>query len=126
MRKCPVCSQEDYTLSNILLPEGFSLECKFCKQYFSQTTLDWYCESMKEFARIPKGTAPNANNQKRSSVLHKRRLNNIQRYLGKPPQEIHLLDVGASSGLFLSSAQALGFKAEGVEPSEGCRDGHVF
>ena len=60
--------------------------------------------------------------EKRSSVLHKRRLNNIQRYLGKPPQEIHLLDVGASSGAFLSSAQALGFKAEGVEPSEGAAE----
>jgi len=113
---CPIHPTATLLDTKIHLPEGALRQCTQCAQYISQCTSENYFRSMEEF-NVPKGTFPQEKSLQRSFSLHAKRLKKVQRMLNKPFSDIHLLDVGCSSGAFLQSAKALGCQVEGVEPA---------
>lgn len=103
----------------MVLPEGPLKRCTACGQLVSQCSEALYWDSMEEFDD-PKGTIPSENSGVSRLVRRtKKILSKIDYLLGKDHGEIHLLDVGCSSGAFLSVANNLGINAEGVEPAVG-------
>jgi len=77
--------------------------------------------SMLEFD-VPEGTLPSGKSTKRYGQRLSRILLCQARQLGKKPQELHLLDVGCSSGALLFVAHDLGFHITGVEPAGKAAD----
>jgi SAM-dependent methyltransferase len=71
---------------------------------------------MKEFDD-PKGTWPTGKSAERLLRHTKQIVTRIERLLDKKAGDIRLLDVGCSSGSFISAARSLGVEAEGVEPA---------
>lgn len=71
---------------------------------------------MEEF-NDPRGTLPNERSIERRFRRNKKFLDQISKLLGQTPDNIHLLDVGCSSGAFVSTGVQLGYRAEGVEPA---------
>ena len=65
----------------------------------------------------PKGTWPTEGAYRRLLKRTAKLMRRIEGSLGKPRHGIHLLDVGCSSGAFLSAAASLGVRVEGVEPA---------
>ena len=75
-----------------------------------------YRDSMKEFDD-PAGTWPSKEAYRRLLQRTARLVRRIEGLLNKSRDEIHLLDVGCSSGAFLAAAASLGLRVEGVEPA---------
>lgn len=65
----------------------------------------------------PIGTLPHPDSAGRRFQRSRRCLLAIAGMLKRPCREIHLLDVGCSTGFFVSVADRMGFVAEGVEPA---------
>ncbi|HVS26947.1 MAG TPA: class I SAM-dependent methyltransferase [Burkholderiales bacterium] len=116
IQTCPVGCATSLEVSGIVLAEGPLLRCPECGQLISQCSEVRYWQSMQEFDD-PRGTLPSVDSDKRRSQQNAKWLTKISRRLQKPAAEIHLLDVGCSSGAFLSIARQLDFRAEGVEPA---------
>lgn len=116
LNSCPVGCNAALEATTYILPEGALLRCTACGQLISQCTEADYWRSMQEFDD-PRGTLPGAGSEQRRFRHSKRFLDQIEKLLGQPPGQIHLLDVGCSSGAFLGAAVKLGFAAEGVEPA---------
>ncbi len=116
LESCPIGCTAALVPSDIVLSEGALLYCQECGQLISQCGVERYWQSMQEFDD-PRGTLPTADSGERRSRQNRKRLGKILLLLEKPAQEISLLDVGCSSGAFLSTAAALGFRAQGVEPA---------
>jgi 2-polyprenyl-3-methyl-5-hydroxy-6-metoxy-1,4-benzoquinol methylase len=117
LRACPIGCDGPLLATDIDLPEGPLLRCARCGQLISQCSEERYWQSMQEFDDS-EGTLPKPDARKRRFIRSKRYLDQIESLLGKPRNEIGLLDVGCSSGYFLDVASQLGFDAEGVEPGE--------
>ena len=113
---CPVGCNAPLQTTSIVLPEGALLRCTSCGQWVSQCNEVRYVLSMQEFDD-PQGTLPSAGSTARRFKLGGKWLGKIGQMLAKPAQEIQLLDVGCSSGVFLRIATQLGYQAEGVEPA---------
>lgn len=113
---CPVGCPSTLTTTSIILPEGALLSCDECGQLLSQCSTEHYWKSMDEF-NDPHGTLPNSRSVRRRFLRSKKFLDQIKKLLNRVPQDIHLLDVGCSSGAFIDSAVKLGYFAEGVEPA---------
>lgn len=113
---CPVGCPASLAPTDIVLPEGPLRRCADCGQLISGCTAERYRTSMVEFDD-PRGTIPAADSTARHACRVGKRLAGITRTLGKPPQGIRLLDVGCSTGAFLTVACKAGFGAEGVEPA---------
>lgn len=116
LTSCPVGCAGELLETGIVLPEGVLLRCGECGQLLSQCSTRRYWESMEEF-NDPQGTLPNAKSVNRRFKRGKKFLDTIGRLLCKSAVDIHLLDVGCSSGAFLGNAVELGYQAEGVEPA---------
>ncbi len=116
LKACPVGCGRTLENTQYLLPEGALLRCPSCGQLLSQCTEEWYWQSMQEF-NDPQGTLPNAQSVQRRFRRSKKFLGQIARLLNRKPADIHLLDVGCSSGAFLGNATELGYRGEGVEPA---------
>lgn len=115
---CPVGCDGPLQVTEIVMPEGVLLCCAECGQLISQCSEERYWQSMQEFDDV-EGTLPKPDARQRRFIRSKRYLEQIESLLGKPRNEIRLLDVGCSSGYFLEVAGQLGFvDAEGVEPGE--------
>jgi hypothetical protein len=116
IESCPVGCQSRLENSEILLQQGLLRRCTECGQLTNPCTEAFYWESMKEFDD-PKGTWPTGKSAKRLLRHTKQIVTRIERFSNKKAGDIRLLDVGCSSGAFVSSAQSLGIDAEGVEPA---------
>ena len=113
---CPVGCNAPLQKTSVVLPEGALLCCTACGQWVSQCSEARYVQSMQEFDD-PQGTLPAATSTARRFQLGSKWLGKIGQMLAKPNKQIHLLDVGCSSGAFLHIATQLGYQAEGVEPA---------
>lgn len=114
--KCPVGCNAALETTDIVLPEGALLRCSECGQLLSQCSEEAYWKSMEEF-NDPVGTLPGEDTMPRQFGRSKKFLDQIRSLLNKEPGDIHLLDVGCSSGAFLNVAVKLGYQSEGVEPA---------
>jgi SAM-dependent methyltransferase len=117
LRACPIGCDGPLQVTEIEMPEGPLLRCAGCGQLVSQCSEDKYRQSMREF-NTTGGTQPRPDALRRRFDRSRKYLEQIEKILRKPRSEIRLLDVGCSSGYFLSVAHQLGFYAEGVEPGE--------
>ncbi len=116
IESCPVGCQSSLENSDISLKQGPLRQCTECGQLTNPCNEALYWESMKEFDD-PKGTWPTGKSAKRLLRHTKQIVTRIERFLDKRAGELRLLDVGCSSGAFVSSARRLGIDAEGVEPA---------
>ena len=116
---CPIGCRSGLEVSEIDLPEGPLRRCTECGQLVTQCGEALYWKSMEEFDD-PKGTIPYERSDVKRLVRRTNKIvSKIESLLGKDRREIHLLDVGCSSGAFISVANDLGVNAEGVEPAAG-------
>jgi len=113
---CPLGCTGELVETEIRLREGVLLRCTECGQLLSQCTAQRYWETMREFEN-PQGTLPKKGLEARRHRRSKKFLDTVRTLLDMPPEYIRLLDVGCSSGAFLKTATALGYCAQGVEPS---------
>ena len=119
---CPVGCKGSLQNTDIILSEGCFLRCSVCGQLISQCSQSQYRQSMSEF-NIPEGTLPDSDSVERHFRRTRKWLSWISSKLNKPNHKIRLLDVGCSSGAFLTIANKLGFQAEGVEPAPQAAQG---
>jgi len=115
LHACPIGCGEPLLITDIDTPEGPLLRCTGCRQLISQCSEEQYWQSMREF-NTAEGTRPKQDALRRRFKRSRKYLERIEKILNKPCGEIRLLDVGCSSGYFLTVANQLGFYAEGVEP----------
>jgi 2-polyprenyl-3-methyl-5-hydroxy-6-metoxy-1,4-benzoquinol methylase len=113
---CPVGCPSPLVPTDIILAEGPLLRCAGCGQLVSQCSEERFWQSMVEFDD-PRGTLPASDSTTRYKERTRKSLNGIARLLQRPPQDIRLLDVGCSTGAFITVAHRMGFIAEGVEPA---------
>jgi SAM-dependent methyltransferase len=113
---CPVGCLSLRVPTDIVLAEGPLLRCSDCMQLVSQCTEERYRQSMVEFDD-PRGTLPGPDSAARYAERMRKCLARIGSLLPRPPGEIRLLDVGCSTGAFLTVARGMGFITEGVEPA---------
>lgn len=113
---CPLGCTAGLVTTGIVLAEGPLRRCSACGQLISSATAAQYLHALGRFDNTA-GTLPDARAQARHDKNSARRLDNIAAVLGLPRAAVRLLDVGCSSGAFLTTACRLGFRAEGVEPS---------
>jgi 2-polyprenyl-3-methyl-5-hydroxy-6-metoxy-1,4-benzoquinol methylase len=116
IEECPIGCTAPIAATSIVLPEGPLSRCPGCGQLVSRCSEERYQMSMSEFDD-PRGTLPNPDSAERRFKRSRKCLLNIARMLNKPCRDIRLLDVGCSTGYFISVADRLGFVAEGVEPA---------
>ncbi len=114
---CPAGCHSGFRETDIVSPEGPLKRCPDCGQLVSQCSEELFWNSMKEFDD-PKGTLPSGRAAVRLLRHTKKLMKKIERLSGKKRNDISLLDVGCSSGAFISTAGDLGVNAEGVEPSQ--------
>lgn len=114
--RCPVGCDTPLQPTRVRLPEGVLLRCPGCGQHVSQATVERYHASMREFD-TGTGTDPVVDARSRRDAVARRRIARLARFAGRAPLALDLLDVGCSSGAFLSSAVAMGVPARGVEPA---------
>lgn len=112
---CPVGCQSNLVTTNIVLLEGPLKRCSVCGQLVFQSDATQYKESISKFDN-PDGTSQWAKISNRYFKRSRKTLNRARRLLEKKFKDIHLMDVGCSSGAFITIAQKLGINAEGVEP----------
>ena len=113
---CPVGCSSSLIETDIILAEWCLLRCNVCGQLISQCSQSQYLQSMNEFDNH-QGTLPDSDSVERHFRRTRKWLSWISSKLNKPNHEIRLLDVGCSSGAFLTIANKLGFQVEGVEPA---------
>jgi 2-polyprenyl-3-methyl-5-hydroxy-6-metoxy-1,4-benzoquinol methylase len=113
---CPVGCLSSLVPTDIILAEGPLLRCAGCGHLVSQCSKERYRQCMAEFDD-PRGTLPGPDSTARYAQRTRKCLAGIARSLQRPPQEIRLLDVGCSTGAFITVALRMGFIAEGVEPA---------
>ena len=116
IKSCPVGCHSGLEDSDIVLPEGPLQRCTECGQLVSGCSEDLHWRSMDEFDD-PKGTWPTGKAADRLLRHTKQMVKRIEAILRKKRNGMRLLDVGCSNGAFISAAQTLGIKAEGVEPA---------
>lgn len=114
---CPNGCETPLLDSNILLPEGALRYCPSCDQLVSQCSQQQYVTSNLEWDTTS-GTWPSEKDLKRLIKRRARTIKQASSMLAKDYADIHLLDVGCSSGAFVWIAQNMGLNAEGVEPTE--------
>lgn len=106
------------------LPQGLNIRhCRECalrwldprpRQDVYDDLYRWYYyESVEEFDEANFRIAL----QERNLIF----LDRLQRLQGMVPKGARILDVGAASGDFVAAARRLGFKGEGIEPSDLAR-----
>lgn len=115
--RCPNGCKNALRDSVLALPEGLLRLCGACGQLVSRCSKTLYLQSNQEWD-IETGTWPSSKDLRRLETRRKRTLKTVAKLLGKKNQDIHLLDVGCSSGAFVWIAGRMGFRAEGVEPAE--------
>lgn len=113
---CPVGCSDALKPTNLHLPEGALRRCLHCGQLVSAASESRYRETMTSF-NAPDFNQPPPHEVTRRRKVATRRLNTLQRLLGKKPLDIRLVDIGCSRGQFVDFAMQAGFKAEGVEPA---------
>lgn len=113
---CPVGCTTGLADSEIVLPDGPLRRCTSCGHLVSSCSENRYWSTMKEF-NAPQGTWPSAKGIKRLVRRVHRMLIKCEELLRKRRGNIHLIDVGCSSGALVYAAKSLGVHAEGVEPS---------
>lgn len=116
LTRCPIGCGSILISSDIVTEEGHLLKCTECGQLISRCSEEQYLSSIEGF-NIPEGTSTQGKSIKRSFKLYHKRLKKIERFYGKLPQRIRLLDVGCSTGSFLAFAQNKGCIITGVEPA---------
>jgi len=116
IESCPVGCSAPLEEIDLVLPEGPLLRCPECGQLVSQCGETEYVRSIARW-NTSTGTLPGSESAARHEQLSTRRLRKMLALLGKPPQEVQLLDVGCSSGAFLMTARKMGFDVQGVEAS---------
>jgi len=116
IESCPVGCLSSLENSDIPLQQGPLRRCTECGQLTNPCSEALYWESMKEFDD-PKGTWPTGKSAERLLRHTKQIVTRIERFLDKRAGEVRLLDVGCSSGAFVSAARSRGIDAEGVEPA---------
>lgn len=114
--RCPVGCEPALEPTRVRMPEGALMRCPACGQHVSQATAARYDASMREFDTRA-GTDPVAGARARRDEVARRRILRLARLTGRAPVSLDLLDVGCSSGVFLSAAITLGVRARGVEPA---------
>ncbi|MFC1828911.1 class I SAM-dependent methyltransferase [Thermodesulfobacteriota bacterium] len=112
---CPVGCESNLAVSGIILPEGPLKKCPACGQLVFQGDEIQYRDSIIKFNN-PEGVHQWAKISRRFLKRSRKTLSRIKRLLKKDFKDIRLLDVGCSSGAFISVAQKLNVAAEGVEP----------
>ena len=109
-KSCPMGCASELTESSIHTQHGLLLQCTNCGQLLSNASTEIYQKAMTRFddtRRVDKNPR-----------IHIKRMKHILKLIKNPPSTLKLLDVGCSFGMFIKVANALGFIAEGVEPSE--------
>jgi len=114
--RCPVGCEPPLEPTRVRLPEGVLLRCPACGHQVSQASVARYHDSMREFDTAA-GTDPAPGAQARRDHVAKRRIARLARLAGRPAGSLDLLDVGCSTGVFLSAAVAMGVHGQGVEPA---------
>lgn len=117
IQHCPNECDSQLKDSSIVMPEGRLKYCPICGQLVSQCTEELY-RTMNEQWNTDMGTWPSRDATRRFSHRKVRTIRNIMKILSKKDYGFSLLDVGCSSGSFLSIAEHLGLKPEGVERAE--------
>jgi 2-polyprenyl-3-methyl-5-hydroxy-6-metoxy-1,4-benzoquinol methylase len=115
--ECPNGCGSTLIETDISVAEGVLRECSRCGQMVSSCTKEYYEESNAKW-NIEEGTWPTENDFKRLYRRRKRDIDFISKTLNKPLSEIHILDVGCSSGSSVLIAKEMGLDAEGVDTSE--------
>jgi 2-polyprenyl-3-methyl-5-hydroxy-6-metoxy-1,4-benzoquinol methylase len=115
--ECPNGCGDTLRETNISVSEGVIRECSLCGQMVSSCTQEYYEKSNQKW-NIEEGTWPSENDYKRLFRRRKRDIDFISKNLNKPLSNIHILDVGCSSGSSVFIAKELGLNAEGVDTSD--------
>jgi len=115
--RCPIGCDAALKESEIVEPEGRLLRCGQCMQLISQCTPIQY-EAALEKWNTASGAEPSDQSLARHEAVAYKRLRGALRLLGIPPQGVHMLDVGCSTGSLLRVGLRMGIDAVGVEPAE--------
>ncbi|MGQ0578421.1 MAG: class I SAM-dependent methyltransferase [Betaproteobacteria bacterium] len=113
---CPIGCAAALQATGIVLPEGPLRACPECGQLVSSVDASGYWASMKEFD-TEAGTNPEEGSVARREKRAAKILGAIRTARGDGKRRISLLDVGCSSGAFMTAARARGFDVQGVEPA---------
>ena len=113
---CPNGCASKLNQTILVVAEGPLRKCLSCGLLISSCSKEHYELSNQDW-NTEKGTWPSEKDMKRLRKRRTRDINLISNLLSKKT-DIHLLDVGCSSGAFVSIANGLGMNAEGVDPSE--------
>ena len=115
--ECPNGCKSKLMPSGIIVTEGELNECLICGQLVSSCSKSHY-EISNQMWNTEEGTWPSINSSMRFTKRKTRDINNLAKLLGKNHSNIHILDVGCSNGSFVSIANSLGLRSEGVDPSK--------
>jgi 2-polyprenyl-3-methyl-5-hydroxy-6-metoxy-1,4-benzoquinol methylase len=115
--ECPNGCKCNLMPSGLIVTEGELNECSMCGQLVSSCSKTYY-EISNQIWNTEEGTWPSRNASMRFTKRKTRDINNLAKLLVKNRSNIHILDVGCSNGSFVSIANSLGLRAEGVDPSE--------
>lgn len=116
LQLCPNGCAGDLYPTNLMVAEGVLRKCPSCGQLVSSCTKEHYDLSNQDW-NTEEGTWPSEKDMRRLRKRKSRDINTIFDLLSKK-SDIRLLDVGCSNGAFISIANSLGVKAEGIDPSE--------
>ena len=113
---CPNgCAGELYQ-TDLIVAEGVLRKCPSCGQLLSSCTKEHFDLSNQDW-NTEEGTWPSEKDMRRLVKRKTRDVKTISDLLSKKT-DIRILDVGCSNGAFISIANSLGVKAEGIDPSE--------
>lgn len=115
---CPIGCESDLVTTDIVLPEGPLRRCTHCGQLVSMCSEKEYYHSIENFDRSEGTTPVDRSSYKRLEKLTRKILTKAEVMLKIPHNDLSLLDVGCSSGAFISVAQAMGVTVTGIEPAE--------
>ena len=118
IQACPVGCTSDLLTTDILLPEGPLRRCTACGQLASMCSAEEYYDSMEDFDRTEGTTPVDRSSLKRLEKMTNKILTRVEGIVKIPRNDLSLLDVGCSSGAFISVAKKMGVDVTGVEPAE--------